>query len=302
MTHDIGFSGVRGSPRWRPVAASRTGARHLARAADNQDAYAVEVTSGHQVVVVADGHGAESHPRSAAGARLAADVAAAVLLEVAGQQHGRTTDFEADLASRAAPQLVDRWRAAVLQHAAANTWTDQEAAAIGGRTTDPSAVLYAYGTTVLGLVATAGLLGVIQLGDGDVVLALADGTARRPLPDDPALVGSQTSSLAQDDPLASMRVAAVDLRAVPVLLAWASTDGFGAGRADAHGWWLAVARELIGHVRTHGVSYLAEKLPIWLEEPAEVGGDDTTIAMLVDSDELPSPGRTWPRNQPVSAG
>ena len=64
------------------------------------------------------------------------------------------------------------------------------------------------------------------------------------------------------------------------MLAFQCTDGFGSSRVDATGWWQQTGEELVRFGREHGLGWVAEQLPGWLVEPAQVGGDDTTLAIL----------------------
>ena len=109
----------------------------------------------------------------------------------------------------------------------------------------------------------------------------ADGSALRPLPDDPGLVGHLTTSLGQRDPAAALRTAAVDLTREDVHLAWAATDGFSASQVDRAGWWLQVSAQLVQRVGERGPDRVRAQLPGWLAEPADVGGDDTSLGLLV---------------------
>lgn len=74
----------------------------------------------------------------------------------------------------------------------------------------------------------------------------------------------------------------VALPATDVRVAYVCTDGFGKPQLDEQ-WWRQVGTELDQRAAQHGPGWLAERLPGWLEEPATVGGDDTTMAVLVSA-------------------
>jgi hypothetical protein len=137
-----------------------------------------------------------------------------------------------------------------------------------------------YGTTIVAMAASDGVLAAMQIGDGEAVVVLADGTTRQPLPADPDLHGPVTTSLCQPDPLRSLRCAGMDLKSHELALGFVCTDGFGAGRVDGTEWWRQVGEELLSHARDHGFDWIRDMLPQWLQEPAQVGGDDTTLALL----------------------
>ena len=133
-------------------------------------------------------------------------------------------------------------------------------------------------TTVLAAAANDSVVVLAKLGDGDVVVVSDTGEVWQPLPEDELLDGVRTTSLCQPDPLESLRVVA--LPAEQVRLAYLCTDGFGKPQMDDQ-WWRQVGSELVQRAAEHGTDWLTERLPGWLEEPAEVGGDDTTMAVLV---------------------
>ena len=124
----------------------------------------------------------------------------------------------------------------------------------------------------------------LQIGDGDAVACVANGEAFRPLRRRPAPRRRRHRSLCQPSALESLRYTVIDLEVEDVVLAFLCTDGFGGSRVDADGWWQQTGDELVQLGRQHGPTWLAEQLPGWLEEPALVGGDDTTMAILARSD------------------
>lgn len=262
---------------WRGFAATQMGSTHRLRGLPNQDAHGVGSSGGSVAAVVADGHGHRSHFRSGDGSHIAVQT----FLELFSQLPPDDLDAEAlrrALLDLSAP-LVRQWRQRVVEDSLARPFLDDEAQWLGGDSEQDRVV--AYGSTVVAVVATADALGFLQLGDGDAVLAFGDGEVLRPLPEDPRLDGVRTTSLCQEDALSSLRVSAVDVAARPVSLAFVSTDGFGASRLDADGWWRQVGAELGGHLGAHGPDWVESRLADWLVEPAEVGGDDTTVAVVV---------------------
>jgi hypothetical protein len=134
------------------------------------------------------------------------------------------------------------------------------------------------------MVATGDLVGVLQIGDGDAVVVTAAGQALRPVPEDPALDGTRTTSLCQPDPVDALRIGALDAAAADVVLGYLCTDGFSTSRVDRDGWWQQTGAELVSFAREHGFAWIGERLHGWLEEPAQIGGDDTTLALLARAD------------------
>lgn len=260
---------------WRAFAATQTGSSHRLNDLPNQDASLAAAEPGLALAVVADGHGHRTHFRSGDGSRMAVEVVAALLADARGLDADELDDL---LVERVRHTLVADWRARVLEHAAAHPFSSDGLALVGGDA--PEQVLLAYGTTLVTAVSTGRALGLLQIGDGDAVVSFADGEVVQPLPEDPLLSGHRTTSLCQPDALASLRTAVLDLARRPVALCFVSTDGFGSPRVDTQGWWVQVGQELAGHVAARGADWVAQKLPAWLQEPAETGGDDTTVAVL----------------------
>ena len=108
-------------------------------------------------------------------------------------------------------------------------------------------------------------------GSGEEARAFAEFVRRRP-------------EFAATRGLDALRVTVVDSRVEEVALAFLCTDGFGRSRVDADGWWRQTGEQLLDFSRRRGLNWIREQLPEWLAEPALVGGDDTTLALLVRSD------------------
>lgn len=269
---------------WRAFAATQTGSSHRISDLPNQDASFVGVEDGLALAGVADGHGHRTHFRSREGAWAAVHTVAELLAPAKGLDSEALDDL---LSGSVRSSLVPQWRARVLAHAAEHPCTSDELSRLGGDS--PDQLVLAYGTTLVAAVSTGPALGLVQLGDGDAVVAFADGEVVKPLPEDPLLDGHRTTSLCQPEATSSLRTAVLDLTRRRIELCFVATDGFGSPRLDTKTWWVQVAEELTAHVASHGSEWVESKLPDWLVEPAETGGDDTTVAILVAPSEGYSP-------------
>ncbi|MCW2812600.1 MAG: hypothetical protein JWN84_55 [Nocardioides sp.] len=252
-----------GSTGWAVAAATTIGAFHVREHLPNQDSvrtWAADDGSS-AVVVVADGHGHHAHHRSDVGSDLATRITLDAL---------RAALPHADPVAVAA-EVVAAWREAVLDHVAAHPLRSDES---------PRGPLVPYGTTLVALAVTPERLVALQIGDGDTIAVRASGEPFRPLVEDPSLDGVHTASLCQADPLASLRTTVVDLRDDPVRLALVATDGLGKARVDPDTWWASTAAGLAA-AADDGLEVLRARLPIEVREPARVGGDDTTLAVLL---------------------
>jgi hypothetical protein len=257
---------------WTVLSGTQIGSVHVRDGRPIQDAVRTWAEGDAAVVAVSDGHGHHDHFRSDVGARIAVHCAVDTLVSALPD----LTDVAA--AQRAiagvGARMVEAWTAQVRQHAADHPFG-------GGGVGDP---LRPYGATVLAMTVVGDALAMFQIGDGDTVVVDASGRASRPLPEDPELDGTNTASLCQPNPLRSLRAEAIDVRQRDVVLAFQCTDGFGSSRVDAEGWWQQTGEELVRFGRERGLDWVADQLPSWLVEPAQVGGDDTTMAIIGRTD------------------
>lgn len=268
------------SRRWTALSGARIGSVHVRDGLPLQDAHAVHVDDDAAVISVADGHGHRLHFRSDVGSSLAVAISVELLTDALPRlgAAGVGVDDAALLLREVGAALVTRWTAAVHDHVARHPFAGDDLTRVDPA--DPAQATRPYGSTVLAMVATASLVGVLQIGDGDAVVVTSTGHALRPVPEDPDLDGTRTTSLCQPDPGASLRVGVLDLRADDIALGYLVTDGFSTSRVDADGWWRQTGEELVGFARGHGFVWIEERLAGWLEEPARIGGDDTTLALL----------------------
>ena len=254
-------------PLWQAVSGTHIGSVHVRDGQPLQDSVRTWGQDGAVVVAVADGHGHTDHFRSDVGAQLATQAALDALVAALPAFTDSATAHRAlpDVAAR----MLDDWVTRVRRHATEHPFR------VG-----PADPLRPYGTTVLAMAVTGDVLAMLQIGDGDTVVVSGDGRASRPLPEDPQLDGVSTASLCQPNPLGSLRATAIDVRADDIVLAFQCSDGFGSSRVDAQGWWQQTGEELVRFARDRGLDWVAEQLPGWLEEPAQVGGDDTSMVVI----------------------
>ena len=267
-------------PVWTTLSGTTIGSVHVRDQLPIQDAVLTwsDQALGHAVIAVADGHGHKFHFRSDTGAALAVVSAVEELRRVVPELTA-PDETARDRVSQAGAAIVETWTAKVRHHLAANPYSPAEDEL--GASADP---LRAYGSTILAAAAAGDVMVFLQIGDGDSVLVSSDGTASRPLPEDPDLDGLHTSSLCQPRPLDALRVGVVDAAADRAALVFLCTDGFGRSRVDSQGWWRQTGEQLLEFARSRGLGWVREQLPEWLAEPALIGGDDTTMALLVRND------------------
>ncbi|HUZ37709.1 MAG TPA: protein phosphatase 2C domain-containing protein [Streptosporangiaceae bacterium] len=288
-------------PGWRVLTAVARGAVHEQAGRPLQDAagFAAYPPGDPRwlAVAVADGHGGHPHFRSARGSELAIDAGLLLAGEAAAGFAGRQSAHDLRSAAKAEliPELIGHWRRAVEHDLLQHPWTDQEQQLLSGD--DPT---IAYGSTLLLAVVAVPWLVLCQIGDGDIVLVGADGTASLPVPGDPRLDGHSTTSLCQLDAADAFRVAVVDLaggQAAALLLA---TDGFGNAQT-ADPWHQPVGSDLLRLAQEHGVAWVREQLPIWAARCAsnEGSGDDTAMALLLRTEGPPEPPAARTQTRPA---
>lgn len=285
-----------GSGKWLVLTASERGAAHVAVRAPNQDSVAFERAGADGVVTaVADGHGHSRHLRSARGSRLAVGIGCRVGQEFADLLAGGPDMLAGQIAGLATsflvPTVVARWRDAVLADVEAEPFSDAEQ----GRRRRGDDPTIAYGSTLLLCVTLGDWLVLAQIGDGDVVGVLTDGTAARPVPDDPQLDGLATTSLCGPDPVADFRVAIVNTSRTPLLAALLATDGYGNAQVVEE-WPSSFSQDLAWLLREHDMRWLASQLPTWAARCASSDGsaDDTTVALLISPAGQTAHGATRP--------
>ena len=267
-----------GERMWAVGGRSVMGASHVDFRIPNQDAIAWGPREGRGPAVVlaaADGHGASVHFRSGVGAHIAVDVATKVLAEeITDPAWMAATDASRLLAIKR--RIVAGWREQVLADVATRPLERS-----AGRASDP---FLPYGTTLVAAAVAGQAIVLLQIGDGDLLLGMADGTMVRPLPSDEGLVGEQTYSLCQPDAEARMRArifAASDGDCDFIML---STDGLSKSLRDE-----SAFRELASFwrktVAAEGLIPVTDRLDQWLSDASRKGsGDDITLGFIARQD------------------
>jgi hypothetical protein len=285
--------GYRGAPGWRVFTAVVRGAAHEVAGRPLQDAagfLAGPPTDGSWLALaVADGHGGHPHFRSARGSELAIEAAMELAADFGPLFAAAPAAAPVYHTVRAnlVPGLIGRWQEAVAGDLADNPLTgdEQQMLAID----EP---IIAYGSTLLMAVLAVPWLVLCQIGDGDMILVSADGTASVPVPHDPRLDGHSTTSLCQFDAADAFRIAVVNLPDSPAAALLLATDGFGNAQT-ADPWYQPVGGDLVRLAAEHGVDWIGAQLPVWAARcaSAEGSGDDTALALLLPDPSSGEAGR-----------
>lgn len=279
-------------PSWQVIGATVRGAMHVRRGTPNQDAIAwkkAEDPHDTTFLAVADGHGAPPHFRSNAGSRFAVRAAISVLERFAIDSSGLDAAAVIDTAKKSlGRELVDTWRSHVSQDLEQRPLTARELDTAIERAPDlPVERLHAdpaiaYGSTVIAALLTGDYGLYLQLGDGNIVEVTPEGAAPPPaLPDDPLLLGNQTTSLCSPDALRHVRICVQPSPAETPTCIMLSTDGYANSFVDAAGLRQA-ALDLCAVACEQGMFSLALQLPAWLRATSRQGsGDDITVGLAL---------------------
>ena len=263
---------------WTALSGTQIGSVHVRDGRPIQDAVRTWVEGDSAVVAVADGHGHHEHFRSDVGARLAVDAAVDALVgglpdladagggpardhrhcrprragvdrRVCGSTRPRTPSRVAPPAMRCGPTAPRCWR-----------W---RRSATPSRCSRSATATRSWST------------------------ARATPPARCPEDPDAGRRHHRLALPAEPAQVAAGRRPRHPCRATSY---WPSSAPTASGpRASTpSGWWQQTGEELVRFGREHGLGWVAEQLPGWLVEPAQVGGDDTTLAILSRTD---LPGR-----------
>lgn len=254
---------------WTIIGDSVQGASHKRNDKPNQDAWAFIQNETCTVLAIADGHGSSKHYRSEIGAKLAVQVALALLNDFAHADTGDNARQIKQAADYIPSQLVQAWRAAV----------DEDD---NGETEDAKQRYSIYGTTLLAVLICADYALYLQIGDGDLLVLTEDGQLQSPLPKNNRLIANETYSLCEEKALYHIELSLqfFDHKPLPALI-FLATDGYANSFPDSIEFQQAV-QDFQQQIITHGADKIQACLADWLNETSEQGsGDDVTVAMML---------------------
>ena len=270
-----GPSPERTASHWRATAHGVIGPHHQRSGKPIQDAWGVRDAKKEPVVaVVADGHGSEKYTRSDRGSRLAVEVVTEILAGAGAPGDQLFAPASAGAGVALATAIVEAWRARVAADIAADPRIE------------PPVDVVDYGSTVIGAVASATALVVVQLGDGGALVVYDDGAVERVFTAEEQ-IGTATHSLCSGNATSHLQVRVFDLQATPIRFVLLATDGFENAYVSAHAF-QKVAPDILGYIVAHGWTIVETHLPQWLEKSGQFTGDDASAALLYRS-SVPRP-------------
>jgi Protein phosphatase 2C len=256
---------------WLVWGATARGASHIRSGMRNQDAIGFLPASDGSprcALVASDGHGGKAHPLSHLGSRFAVEAALAVLGDLLASDGPDPCDTTPEQRAALVERIHQTWIGRVTAHA--------------GRDGELQDILLPYGATLVAAAVSEGHILLLQIGDGDVLLAGPEGGPFKPLADDEGLFGEQTYSLCRADAPDAARTASVG-RGRGTLFVMVSTDGLAKSfSADAE--FQAVGRRYRDLIAERGLGGAVEGLGTWLSEvTAQGSGDDISLGFLVSA-------------------
>jgi hypothetical protein len=196
------------------------------------------------------------------------------------------------------------WREAVERDLSDAPVAPEELHAAGLTTPTADDLMFGYGATLILAVVAAGWLLCAQIGDGDVLAVTETGAVLRPVPADPRLDGSRTTSLCQPDAADALRYGVLNVSDAAIAAVMLATDGYGNAQAR-NDWDTAFGTDLAALAATHGADWLGRQLPGWVRQCASSNGsgDDVTVALVLAADAgwRPAPQAVADRTTVVNA-
>lgn len=291
------------------------GANHIAWGRPCEDASGSYANSEkhYYVAVVSDGHGADECYRADKGSKIAVEIAMKNLQELA-EKMTRTPEQEArfyrDILGGARYQqmtmrhLTDvihaEWVDRVREDLQTNAPTEEELASLQekkkknyAQSDRPEQV---YGCTLMAALWMQKCLLLIHQGDGRCDVFYTDGTVNQPIPWDSRCVGTQTTSLCDDDAEPSFRSCVIDFQKKPVMACYLGCDGVEDAYRDSeenmagvHTFYKGLTYEVAHRTPEQLDAYLAEMLPRFSCAGLynmSGSGDDVSVAAIVDTDAI----------------
>lgn len=265
------------------------------------------------VAAVSDGHGADECYRADKGSKIAVEIAMKNLQELA-EKMTRTPEQEArfyqdilggvryqQMTMRHLTDVIHaEWVDRVREDLQTNAPTEEELAPLlekkkrnYAQSDRPEQI---YGCTLMAALWMQKCLLLIHQGDGRCDVFYTDGTVNQPIPWDSRCVGTQTTSLCDDDAEPSFRSCVIDFQKKPVMACYLGCDGVEDAYRDSeenmagvHTFYKGLTYEVAHRTPEQLDAYLAEMLPRFSCAGLynmSGSGDDVSVAAIVDTDAI----------------
>ncbi len=258
--------------KWSAIGESVRGSFHITNNMPCQDAIKIAKNEKYIICSVADGHGSPDCKFSDEGATAATDVVNLYFESLFSE----TTDVYDFLRGNRAihlPKKIEQlWKEKIQS-------IHKEKDTESGLT--ESQLYKLYGTTLLSILITDDFIFCLQIGDGDILEVLEDGTTSY-LIDSEVQLGTETNSLCQKESwkfFKSILIKISEQIHMPALFI-ISTDGYVNSFASENDF-LSIGNDYLENITKTGLQKTKENLTDWLSNTSQGGsGDDITIGLI----------------------
>lgn len=289
------------------------GVSHIKADTPCEDYGMVKECDGAKALVVSDGHGDKSCPRSNVGSKLACEIASTELLAFAAElekfdasireKHPNHVSLLLDLAKQKSlvhqlvSSIIGKWATAVVEDVSNHPLTDEEQSSCSqyylslyGKN---ERLEHIYGATLIAALLTERYLLLFQQGDGRCEVFDGAGKVSQPIPWDDRCTANVTTSLCDEDAVESTRWYVVDFTQNEICAVFAGSDGVEDTfftMEQTHSFY----SDLLVYAIDNGVEKLQTHLDSFLPEFSEHGisgygsQDDVTICGLIDVEKARS--------------
>ena len=318
---------------YKSFAVTVQGGYHIKSGLVCQDSSTRYDDEGVSIAVVADGHGDPSCFRSDRGAKYAVNcVTAGIKLFVKEQEAAfkphlmkkptppSRMELEKLLREKLIKQTVASWNKYIMEHYQRNPFTEQELEKVGDkyrkRYEDGKDINKAYGTTLIVAAITPWYWFGFHIGDGRFSVLYPDGLGGQPVPWDPRCYLNVTTSICDDDILdrgeeGVRTYLSLHSEEAPPIAFFLCSDGIDdnypveENEVYLYGLYLEIAATCAeeGFASTFGEDGASGQLKELANGFATRGkGDDTSLAGIVNIEELKKAAPEWRKNETGEAG
>ena len=266
------------------------GASHIKNGQPCQDASLCVKDKSYTFIAVADGHGGERYFRSDVGSRFAVETARDSMTDPAVIDALRKVEREKDrerIILQLKKSIVSLWNAFVAEHAEDNPFTEDELEGIPEKHADEyragEQIETAYGSTLIAALRTDTFTLALQIGDGNMVTADAEGTFAQPVPLDEKCVLNVTTSLCDKDAIDVFHHDFADTPLAAVLIGTDGIDDCFAGAEKLFDFYRVILTSFSEKDEDAAKTELIDYLPRLSEKGS---GDDISIGMMIDMELL----------------
>ena len=279
-----------------------------------QDYSFVEITEGHTIAIVCDGHGGERYFRSDIGSEVAAEVTAeclrfffegidknvflgqpftqhsALSTEVKNNDYHKGTEIE-KVMRQLFSSIIYNWREKILSHAIATPLTENEVAIVPKEAqqefTNNVGHEKTYGCTLMCYAQTPDYWLAFHIGDGKCIAFDEEGKWSEPIPWDDKCFLNKTTSLCDSAAIDEFRFCYAGNGTFPLSIFLGSDgidDSFGE-TPNMINFYIQILKTIVNSSLDEAKTSLVEALP----ELSKIGSkDDMSVACVFDENRLPN--------------